>query len=289
MIWVREGETNHVTGTDYYVKNNGFNIELYSEEELNKMNAENKPSVKRYQTDVTLFEKVGEKENGEPDLKAVLDDSIIVNDPLRYEGVRLYQADYRLNDWNEMVFTVENKESDENLGKFIVNLYNPEPSYELNNGAKVEILDYFPDFAFDQNKQPTTLSRNPNNPAFIFNITGPLAPEGEKSWAIIGTPLEEIHKNNVYKANFQDLKTVNTSGLKISMNKGMPLIWIGAAIFMIGVIMGLYWHHRRLWIMFDGETGFMAAHTNKGWLVFQREIQAVTEKSGLPHTFKKVK
>ncbi|MEX2414919.1 MAG: cytochrome c biogenesis protein ResB [Paenibacillaceae bacterium] len=281
FMWVQEGEIKHVTGTPYYVKNERFTIDLYSEAELQKIKSENQSAVKRYQTDAILYEKVGEMPNGQPDLKQVMNHPMTVNDPLRYKKVRLYQADYKLSEWKNMCFSIINKKTGEKHGDFSVDLYNPEPSYELPNGLTVVIQDYFPYLSFNEDQEPINISSKPENPAFIFLIKGPEAPEGELSWAIIGTPLDEIHSENVYKANFKDLETVNTSGIKISMNKGMSIIWTGAAIFMIGIAMGLYWQHRRIWLCYEDGNVIMGAHTNKGWVGLRKEIMSIMKESGL--------
>ncbi|MEX2460730.1 MAG: cytochrome c biogenesis protein ResB [Paenibacillaceae bacterium] len=281
FVWVQEGEIKQVTGTPYYVKNEKFTIDLYSEAELKKIKLENKFAVKRYQTDVVLYEKVGERPDGQPELKQVLNHSVSVNDPLRYKRIRLYQADYTLNEWKEMTFTVSNKKTGEKQGDFTVDLVHPEPSYELPNGMTVVIEDYLPALSFNENREPINVSSKPENPAFFFLIKGKEAPKGELSWAIIGTPLDEIYRENVYKANFKDLKTVNTSGIKISMNKGMSIIWTGAAIFMIGIAMGLYWQHRRIWLLFEDGIVFMGAHTNKGWVGIRKDIALITKEADL--------
>lgn len=283
-VWVQEGEIKQVTGTPYYVKNEKFTLDLYSEEELKKIKLENEFAVKRYQTDVVLYEKVGEKLNGQPELKQVLNHSISVNDPLRHKGIRLYQADYKLNEWKEMTFTISNKKTGEKQGDFTVDLYNPDPTYELPNGMIVVIEDYFPSFSFNDNQEPINVSSKPENPAFVFLIKGNESPQGELSWAIIGTPLDEIYRENVYKANFIDLKTVNTSGLKISINKGMSVIWTGVSIFMIGIVMGLYWQHRRIWLLFEDGVVFMGAHTNKSWVGVRKDIALITREAGLDIT-----
>src|SRR5690625_984754 len=57
----------------------------------------------------------------------------------------------------------------------------------------------------------------------------------------------------------------------------LPLFGIGAAIFMIGVIQGMYWYHRRIWINPDGEGILLAAHTNKNWHGLEREIEKIID------------
>ena len=64
-----------------------------------------------------------------------------------------------------------------------IDLLEPKPEYDLGNGYKVHIASYLPDFYFNKDGEPSTKTRNPNNPAFVFQITAPDKPKGEKvSW-----------------------------------------------------------------------------------------------------------
>ena len=48
---------------------------------------------------------------------------------------------------------------------------------------KISILDFFPDFRLDGNKQPTTASQNLNNPAITLEVS---TPEGKERWFVFG-------------------------------------------------------------------------------------------------------
>ncbi|MNY41792.1 Cytochrome c biogenesis protein CcsB [compost metagenome] len=72
-----------------------------------------------------------------------------------------------------------------------------------------------------------------------------------------------------------------TTYLNIRVDKAMPYIWVGSAIFMIGVIMGFYWQHRRIWIRIDGGKLTLGGHTNKNWFGLRNEVAAALNKNGL--------
>lgn len=63
-----------------------------------------------------------------------------------------------------------------------------------------------------------------------------------------------------------------TTFLNIRVDKGMPLVWVGAVIGMIGLVMGTYWQHRRIWVRFDEGQLLLGAHTNKNWYGLRQEI-----------------
>mgnify|MGYP001226706868 CR=1 FL=1 len=284
---LRDGETKVIPGTDglYYLKNHEFIIELYDEEDEKFKGAIEKTDegmvVKNYQTNATLYKRVGEVVPGkEPKLQKVKDYAIRVNDPLKFDGYKLYQSSYRLNELVSMTFEMERKEDKQKIGTFTVDLLKPEGTYELKKGYKIEILDYFPDFAFNEKGEPTTLSKAPNNPAFIFRMYSPEVPDGEVSFAAIGQYLEPLGETK-YKVNFNDVETTNSTWLTVRKDNTLWILIVGGAIFMIGVIQGMYWHHHRIWIKRKNDELWIAGHTNKGWFAFKKEIVQLADAIGL--------
>src|SRR5699024_1081486 len=57
----------------------------------------------------------------------------------------------------------------------------------------------------------------------------------------------------------------------------LPFFIIGAAIFLFGVIQGMYWQHRRVWIHPEGDNLVLAAHTNKNWFGLKKDIDKEIE------------
>jgi cytochrome c biogenesis protein len=49
---------------------------------------------------------------------------------------------------------------------------------------------------------------------------------------------------------------------------------MGGILFMIGVIQGAYWNHRRIWVQNKNGSIWIAAHTNKNWYGLKREIES---------------
>lgn len=46
---------------------------------------------------------------------------------------------------------------------------------------------------------------------------------------------------------------------------------------MIGVIQGMYWNHRRIWLQPKKDGVWIAGHTNKNWFALRRDIEKVIE------------
>ncbi|MCM3597007.1 cytochrome c biogenesis protein ResB [Metabacillus idriensis] len=285
VIWIREGETNVIPGTEgkYFLKSEKFVMETYkkdSEDEVfqDAITRVGDGSVaKNYQTNVTLYERQGEAVLGEePELKKIKDEQIKVNQPLKHDSYALYQVDFKLNELNKMTFSLVDKETEENFGQLTIDLLDPQKEFDLGNGYKVEVASYLPDFYFNSEGEPATKTRIPDNPAFVFKMISPHKPEGETSFVAIQQTIEP-NEDNQLKMKFEGVETKNLSALTVRKDNTLWFLGLGGAIFMIGVTQGMYWNHRRIWIRRSGDGILLAAHTNKNWYGIKNEIDTVLE------------
>jgi cytochrome c biogenesis protein len=286
-LWIREGETLEIPGAPgYYIKNNGFTIENYSIDEDDEVFSTALERVgmiaKNYQTDVSLYQNADDALPGQTEnIELVKEESIIVNHPLTFDGYSVFQMDFRLDELKSMTFQLTEKATEESLGEFTIDLINPEDKYELENGAIVEIKEYYPDYDGIKDGEPHSKSPIPNNPAFIFKMITAEKPEGEMSFVAIRQTLET--EENDYKANFLRAETRDISGLTIRKDRTLYLLLFGGIVFMIGVSQGSYWNHRRIWVQKgEGNEILLASHTNKNWFALRKEIGQVQEYADLP-------
>ena len=290
VLWLREGETKVVpeTNGEYYLTNNQFILETYDSEKDGEVfeDAIDRAGMvaKNYQSNVTLYKKKGDSIPGEtPELEKVQEGEIRVNEPLKFNDYAIYQTEFKLNELNTMTFALSNKATKEEYGILTIDLNEPETEYDLSAGYRVEMLSYFPDFEFNADGEPATKSKIPNNPGFIFKMYTPDKPDGEISFVAIQQTIEP-NGDNQYKMTFKGVETKNVSGLTVRKDLTLWILALGGVIFMIGVIQGSYWNHRRIWIYRkDGEV-WIAAHTNKNWYGLRREITTVFEDSGVNET-----
>jgi cytochrome c biogenesis protein len=286
-ISVLDGETIPVPGTPYYLKSEGFTVEYYDEEETpQNFREQGRVMAKLYRTDAVLYECVEQcgQPGDEPVLREVHRHSIEVNDPLEYNGLKLYQFDYRLTPQIRAVNAqLTWRESGEPLGKFRLSMDNPQDEYAVGD-YRLSLLYYYPDFVYRDGKAATQ-SNEPNSPVFVFRITGPGLPEeGEiHMYFVLPADKQKYQEDKINQAagspfaigveSMEDLEMATyTSYLNVRTDKGMPLIWTGAAISMIGLVMGFYWQHRRIWLRIDGGQLNLGAHTNKNWYGLKNEV-----------------
>ncbi|WAA10521.1 cytochrome c biogenesis protein ResB [Fervidibacillus albus] len=283
-LMIKEGETKAIPGTEkqYYLTNHQFIIETYDETDnavFKEVLEENGTIVKNYQSNVTLYKASHSIPGEEAELTKMKDYEIRVNEPLTFDGFYIYQMTYK-NEMKSMTFALTKKETNEIFGYVTIDLENPQREYDLENGYRVELLSYFPDFEFT-NGTPTTKSPNPNNPAFAFKMITPENPEGETSFTSIQQTIEPFGDNE-YKMTFQKVETIFYSGLSVKKDSTLWIIAIGGVIFLIGVTQGSFWFHRRIWLKVTDRHLYIAGHTNKNWFSFQREMKELIQGTALP-------
>lgn len=295
-LWLRDGETKEIPGTDgqYYLKNEKFIKEVYDKSKDKEVFDEaidrvgDKMIAKNFQTNAVLYKAVGENIAGQkPKLEKVKEAEIRVNEPLKFDQFTVYQLDYKENEFKSMSFNLQNKENNQKWGPIKVDLTNPTEKFDLGNGYSLELLSYFPDFYFDENGRPNTKTKLPNNPAFVFKMFTPETPDGEVSFVGIQQNIEP-DGNNKYKMSFAGVEMQNATALTVRKDLTLWILGIGGFIFMVGVIQGMYWNHRRIWIQRVNDEWWIAGHTNKNWFGLKKDIERVLEGTAIPQPNDKV-
>ncbi len=289
QLWVREGETEVIPGTEgeYYIKNEDFFVEVYDENDERYKEAiqrEGGSVPKNYQTDAVLYQRTDDSLPGaEPELQKVKEGSIQVNRPLKIDGFALYQTTYQLNEFKSMSFKLHEKDdpNEESLGEITVDLIDPKQEYKLDNGYRLVLDKYYPEFKME-NGEPVTESKYPRNPALVFNIYTPENPDDpEVSMLGVGFNIDPSESND-YKLGITNVEMRDVTGLTITKDLTLPILGLGGFIFMIGVIQGMYWNHRRIWVQPRENGLWIAGHTNKNWYGLKRDIQQVIAGTSIP-------
>ncbi|GAK02366.1 cytochrome c-type biogenesis protein Ccs1/ResB [Geomicrobium sp. JCM 19037] len=289
-MWVREGETVPIPGTseEYYLENKQFDLELYDEADerfQGVMEGSDAEHIETFRTHSSLYLAQEDTTVGaERELDLLSEDEIEVNQPLYFDSYSIYQLDYKLNELKAMTFDVEDQESGEAAGTFTVDLNNPEDYYELDNGDQVYIYDYFANFMINDEGVPTTENNVPDNPAFIFQTEND-AGEEELTFIRIQRNFEirdEEDDPHQYAFSFAGIDTNHVTGLKVRKDLTLPFLIVGGSIFLIGLVQGSYWPHRRIWLQRDADQNIMiAAHTNKNWESIKKEIRELAQETEL--------
>ncbi|WP_414053658.1 cytochrome c biogenesis protein ResB [Macrococcus equi] len=290
FVGVTEGETKSIPGTDntYFVKNNKFIFEQYDKESISNVNGKSADAgmnkiAKNYESKVTIFEnKMDHKIVGaEPKLEKLKDDSVRVNHPVTFDHFALYQNSFDQSQLKSMIFKVIDNKTGEQIGKtFEVELENPDKQYSISDALKVSLKNYAPDFnGVAKNGTLLTQSPVPNNPAFVFGVEHQ---NNSPEYSLLKIrSSQDITKNNKYDVKFVSATNKTTTYLTVKKDLTLPVLFVGFSIFLLGLAVGSYINHRRIWI--DTQNGFkLAAHTNKNYFGLSREINSVLSENHLP-------
>ncbi|KIL48105.1 cytochrome c biogenesis protein ResB [Jeotgalibacillus campisalis] len=287
-MWIREGETMAIPGTgqEYFLKSDGFTVETYEQGEdpevFNNTIEREGAIAKNYQTDAHLYQREqGSIAGQQGELVEVQNGAIQVNQPLKFDQFALYQVDFRQDEYLSMSFNMTNKASEESVGSFTIRFDEPQKVYELENGYSVELTEYFPDFSGFEDGEPQSVSPIPNNPAFLVRLFSPEKPDGEVAFIGIQRNVEPLGEND-YALEFAGVETRDVSGLTVRKDLTLWILGLGGAVFMIGVVQGAYWNHRRLWLKKTADGRLLAAgHTNKNWFGLRKDLEYVFDSTGL--------
>lgn len=285
-VWVREGETVAIPNTPYYIKNLQYTTEYWSEDEMPvKLELNGGVIAKNYQTDAILYEnKNAELPGAKPDLVEIKNGPIVVNHPMVHESLYLYQSGMQEMQLGALNFNlIDLKNGSKEVGKIKVDLYNPPQEQVVADGIKVKVLDYFPDFIMGKDGKPATKTNLPKNPMVAIEVLDEKGKLSEKMVYLQGSILTQ-KSDPTYGIEIKMPDLIDISGINVRMDKAVPLIYFGSFIFMIGVAMGFFWQHRRIWVQIQDGTIMMAAHTNKNWFGLRREVDGLVEQMKLPVT-----
>ncbi|WP_442601142.1 cytochrome c biogenesis protein ResB [Paenibacillus sp. KN14-4R] len=295
-----EGQTKQIEGTPYYIKNEKFTMEVYDENEMSKEFKErNKLVPKKFETQAVLYRCTADcdQPGKEPILEQIDHYNIEVNKPLIYDGIMIYQNGYR--DLPEpLLISVKpkliNKVTGQEIGSFELPMKNPPETVKIGDYT-LKLRNYYPEFILDPTTgQPATASNEPKVPAFIYQIEGPGLAAGGEPYMYFPRQIDKstFRQNDINSALANKIElAVGTmadvqiaqynSFLNVREDRGLPFIWVGSIIGMLGLIMGFYWQHRRIWIRIDDGILALGGHTNKNWFGIRKEIAAVLDKAGI--------
>ncbi|OXM16689.1 cytochrome c biogenesis protein ResB [Paenibacillus herberti] len=292
-VTIPEGDTVRVEGTNYFLKNEKFTVEYYEDDELPK-ELRGTIRAKLYRTDAVMYECSANCSSSETaKLQEVERHPIEVNSPLEYKGLKVYQFDFDNTPvLREVKPIIEDKATGKTYGPFTLAMRNPETSYEVGP-YKLELRQNFMEFGIGEDGQPITKSRDPKAPAFIFMLSGPGLAEGGEPYIYFPMQKDKVAFSqddlnaglaDRFEIRVQGMENVNfveyTTFLNIRKDLAMPFVWVGLGISMLGLVMGAYWHHRRIWLRVDGNRITIGAHTNKNWYGMRADLAAALKAAG---------
>jgi cytochrome c biogenesis protein len=177
-------------------------------------------------------------------------DTIHVNKPLRYDGVTLYQTN-----WGIAAAQVQLNNSP------IFQL----PVAKLDTLGAGNIWGTWIPTKPDMSSGVSMLIKDLQGTALIYNQ------QGELTSAIrIGQSVEM----DGIKIKLIDI--LGSTGLQIKADPGVPIVYTGFALLMVGVVMS-YFSHSQVWALEQDNNFYFGAKTNRAQVSFEREMLGVID------------
>ncbi len=208
------------------------------------------------------------------DGKEILTKSITVNDPLTYEGITFYQANYG--------FIPERVR----MGLFIIRVVSRDgKAFDLNlklgdtfeiPGTNISgrLIDFSPALRIDNF---TTYTNQMSNPSVLveFSETGKQTFSG---WILKRHP-ETSQLPEGSRVEFIDLWGVEFTGLQVRKDPGVWIVYLGCITISIGLFIAFFMSHRRIWVkIIDAKNNarvVIGATANKNRASFEKKIDKI--------------
>ncbi|MGA1824500.1 MAG: cytochrome c biogenesis protein ResB [bacterium] len=273
FIQLPEGETrseyqtfysNKIGALGFSVRCDNFDVEYYP----------NSRQPKDYKSTLTIIE----------NNKEVMTKIIEVNKPLTFNGYKFYQSSYG-QDMQSGNLHIEVNHKDpsnkEPVKKFVVS---PGGTFDFigSDGVKrsVQVAQFLPDFAMNQNRQKISKSDRLNNPAIHIIVT----PENKPPyslWSFKNYPGVHMSNQGDYIFTLKGYEGKQYTGLQVAKDPGVPVVWVGCVCLVIGILFLLYAAHARIWIRLEqkdsGTRVLINGHSNKNKYQFEQKFINIWE------------
>ncbi|MEM9449199.1 MAG: cytochrome c biogenesis protein [Cyanobacteria bacterium P01_E01_bin.6] len=205
-------------------------------------------TIDQFYSDLSVVNEAGEE----------LDHKIIhVNQPLRYKGVTFYQAD-----WAIAAVKVHVNNSP------ILQL--PMAQLPMADGGR--IWGTWIPTKPDMSDGVAVVAKDLQGTVVVYNTEGKL----------IGTMREGMALAvNGVQLNLDEL--VGSTGLQIKADPGIPLVYLGFGLLMVGVMMS-YVSHSQIWVLQEGDRLYLGGRTNRAQVTFEREFISIVDDLSLSPT-----
>lgn len=177
--------------------------------------------------------------------------TIHVNKPLRHNGVTFYQADWaiaavrvRLN--NSPILEV--------------------PMGQLDTGGQGRLWGTWIPTKPDLSDGISVVAKDLQGMLLVYDMSGQL----------VGTVREGM-STEVNGVTLAIAEIIGSTGLQIKADPGIPLVYGGFGLLMLGVVMS-YFSHSQIWALQTETDGFfVGGRTNRAQVAFEREIVELLE------------
>ncbi|MBF2085673.1 cytochrome c biogenesis protein [Thermoleptolyngbya sp. C42_A2020_037] len=171
--------------------------------------------------------------------------TIHVNEPLRYKGVTLYQAD-----WAIAAVRVQLNNSP------ILQI----PMGQLDTGGAGRLWGTWLPTKPDLSEGVSLIAKDLKGTVLVYDQDGQLISTVRAGMA-----------TEVNGVRLTVAELVGSTGLQIKADPGIPIVYTGFGLLMISVLMS-YVSHSQVWALQQGKTLYVGGRTNRAQVAFEREV-----------------
>jgi cytochrome c biogenesis protein len=182
--------------------------------------------------------------------KEVNHEKIYVNKPLRYHGVVFYQTDWGISSVRVRL----NKSPIFQL-----------PMAQLDTKGKGRLWGTWIPTKPDLSEGVSLLAKDLQGMVLIYDAQGKLINTVRAGMSI---PVNGV--------NLQILDVMGSTGLQIKFDPGIPIVYTGFALLMLGVVMS-YFSHSQIWALQTGKTLYIGGKTNRAQVAFEQEVLEILD------------
>ncbi len=176
--------------------------------------------------------------------------TIHVNQPLKYQGVYYYQTDWSISGVkiqlnNSPIFRL--------------------PMAQLGDGAQNRIWGTWIPTKPDLSEGVSLLAKDLQGTLLVYDTKGQLVSSVRAGGSI-----------EVNGVTLKILDVIGGTGLQIKADPGIPIVYLGFGLLMLGVVMS-YFSHSQVWAVIKNGKLYLGGRTNRAQVVFERETIEIIE------------
>ncbi|MDR9403917.1 MAG: cytochrome c biogenesis protein [Halothece sp. Uz-M2-17] len=172
-------------------------------------------------------------------------ETIHVNKPLRYDGVTFYQTDWGISGIKVQI---------NNSPVFKL------PMAKLNQEGEGNLWGTWVPIKPDLSEGVSLLTRDLKGTLLVYDTAGKLSGVVRPG---MGIEVEEM------TLKVKDL--IGSTGLQIKADPGIPIVYTGFGLLMVGVVMS-YVSHSQIWALQTDNSVYLGGKTNRAQVGFEREF-----------------
>jgi cytochrome c biogenesis protein len=211
---------------------------------------------KEYKTDFTIIDND----------KKITSGAMKVNHPFIYKGLKFCQATYGIAGVSDLLIGVKNNKT------------GVKTALKPGIMKKVPLPDSNASFAIAK----FVTNQGGMGPAVLGVLLEPGKAQHDIFWIFQNGHNINQQQKSAFTFTLDGFSRLYYTGIQVSKDPGVPLVWIGFCLIMIGFILSLFFTHKRIWIRISASQDkyeiSIAASVSKNRKTFEEKLEGLTGK-----------